>query len=163
MPVSPEELLRRLEALGVATVTHRHAAAFTVEEAKRHRGDLPGGHCKCLFLKDKKGGLWLVVALEDRAIDLKALRGRLGAGTLSFGRPELLREALGVEPGSVTPFAAINDSARRVRVLLDREMMELALVNYHPLTNRATTALRPADLLTFLRAVHGEPEIVDLS
>lgn len=162
MPATMDDLLAKLAALGLAVETHHHDPVFTVEEAKRLRGDLPGGHCKCLFLKDKKDALWLVVTLEDRAIDLKELRRRIGAAPLSFGRPELLLEVLGVEPGTVTPFAVLNDTARRVTVVLDREMMEHGLVNYHPLTNRATTAIRPADLLAFLGALGYEPRLVDL-
>ena len=162
MPATMDDLLRRLDDLGIKATTQRHAAVFTVEEAKAERGDLPGGHCKCLFLKDKKGALWLVVALEDRKIDLKALRRRIGAAALSFGRPDRLLEALGITPGSVTPFALINDGARLVNVVLDREMMELDLVNYHPLTNQATTTLSPGDLLVFIEACGHQPQIVAL-
>ncbi len=162
MPMTPDDLFARLAALGVKTTTHRHAPVFTVEDSKALRGDLPGGHCKTLFLKDKKGVLWLVVMLEDRHIHMKDLRRRIGSATLSFGKPDLLTEVLGVEPGSVTPFALFNDTDRRVNVVLDRAMMDLDLLNYHPLTNAATTAITPADLLTFIRAAGHEPELVEL-
>jgi Ala-tRNA(Pro) deacylase len=162
MPATMDDLLHRLDDLGIKATTQRHAAVFTVEEAKAERGDLAGGHCKCLFLKDKKGALWLVVALEDRKMDLKALRHQIGAAALSFGRPERLLEVLGVTPGSVTPFALINDGARLVNVVLDREMMELDLVNYHPLTNQATTTLSPGDLLAFIEACGHQPQMVAL-
>ncbi len=162
MPATMDDLLRRLDELGIKATTQRHGAVFTVEEAKAERGDLPGGHCKCLFLKDKKGALWLVVALEDRKIDLKALRQQIGAAALSFGRPERLLEVLGVTPGSVTPFALINDGVGLVNVVLDHEMMDLELVNYHPLTNEATTTLRPEDLLVFIAACGHQPKIIAL-
>lgn len=161
-PLTPDELLARLSALGIAAATHRHPAVFTVEESKALRGQLAGGHCKSLFLKDKKDALWLVVALEDRPIDMKELRRRIGAAPLSFGRPELLREVLGVEPGSVTPFALANDRTRRVRVVLDREMLSIDPLNYHPLVNTMTTAIAPADLMRFVRAEGYEPLVVDL-
>ena len=103
----PETLYARFRELGLGFTVHEHAAVFTVEEARAHRGDMPGAHCKNLFLKDKKGALWLVVCLEDRRIDMKALSGLLGAARLSFGQPELLARRLGVTPGSVTPFAVI--------------------------------------------------------
>ena len=106
----------------------------------RLRGEIAGGHCKNLFLKDKKGALYLIVCLEDARVDLKPSPPGSGRGRLSFGKPELLMEALGVEPGSVTPFAVINDSARRVAVILDAPMMEEAILNYHPL---AATMRRP--------------------
>ncbi|HLI10245.1 MAG TPA: prolyl-tRNA synthetase associated domain-containing protein [Alphaproteobacteria bacterium] len=162
MPITPDELLARLATLGISVVTYDHPPVFTVEESKVLRGKLPGGHCKSLFLKDKADRVWLVVALEDRAIDLKALRRRLGARkTLSFGSPELLMELLGVIPGSVTPFGAINDHAGRVQVVLDRNMLSHDPLNYHPLTNSRTTAIAPADLLKFLRACGHEPLVLD--
>ncbi len=162
MPKTPEDLLRRLDELKIDATTHRHPPVFTVEENKRLRGTLPGTHIKNLFLKDKKGALWLVVTLEDRAIDMKDLRRRLGAAQLSFGRPEVLREALGIDPGSVTPFAVINDPDGRVTVVLDRDLMEAETVNCHPLSNDATTAIAPEDLLRFLEACGHEPRIMAL-
>jgi len=165
-PATPEDLLAYLESLGIAATTHAHAAVFTVEEAKHLRGQLPGAHCKSLYLRDKKGAEFLVVCLEDRRLDMKALAALIGAGRLSFASPERMRARLGVEPGSVTPFAAINDrggdSSARIRVVLDAEMMQSALVNYHPLVNSRTTAVAPADLLRFLEATGHEPLVVDL-
>jgi len=152
-----EELLARLRELGIEAATHWHPPVRTVEESRLLRGDLPGGHCKNLFLKDKKGVLWLVVCLEDRRVDMNLLARRLGAARLSFGRPPLLLEVLGVEPGAVSPFALINDARRRVRVVLDAAMMRLPLLNYHPITNTATTAVTPDDLRRFIAACGHEP------
>ncbi|MFQ5783492.1 MAG: prolyl-tRNA synthetase associated domain-containing protein [Alphaproteobacteria bacterium] len=163
MPATREALFARLEELGIATETHEHPPVFTVEEARRHCAHLPGGHCKSLFFKDKKGALWLVVTLDDRRLDLKSLDRTIGAARLSFGRPELLYEVLGVTPGSVTPFALINDCDRRVNVVLDREMMALDLLNYHPLSNDATTAIRPGDLRAFIASCGHEPRELDLA
>ena len=161
MPATRQDLYERLAELGIACATYRHPALWTVEESKRLRGDLPGGHCKSLFLKDKRGATYLMVALEDREIDLKRLRGPIGAAPLSFGRPELLMEMLGVIPGAVTPFGLINDVNAQVRVVLDREMLERDPLNYHPLTNEATTAIAPDDLLKFICACGHEPRILD--
>src|ERR1051326_156099 len=124
MPATPDELLARFAALGIAQRTYDHPAVFTVEEAKALRGTLPGGHCKSLFLKDKKGGLWLAVMLEERRTDLNRLAARLGAPRFSFGNAETLHAVLGVTPGSVTPFALANDRAQRVKVVLDKAMLE---------------------------------------
>jgi Ala-tRNA(Pro) deacylase len=161
MAATRNELLDRLDDLGIVATTHEHPPVFTVEEAKRHCGHLPGGHCKSLFLKDKKKQLWLVVTLDHRRVDLKALANSLGAARLSFGQPDLLHAALGVSPGSVTPFALINDRETRVSVVLDREMMELELLNFHPLKNDATTALAPDGLLVFITWCGHEPRVVD--
>jgi Ala-tRNA(Pro) deacylase len=152
MPARREDLFARLAELGISTETFEHPPVFTVEEAREHCGALPGTHCKSLFLKDKKGALYLVVARDSALIDLKALAKALGAGRFSFGQPELLLAVLGVSPGSVTPFALINDTARRLCVVLDRTMMAGERLNYHPLTNRATTAISPADLSRFIAA-----------
>lgn len=163
-PIPPAEsrLFAFLDSLGIVTTTRRHPPVHTVDEAKALRGDIPGAHCKNLFLKDKKDQLWLVVALEERRIDLKSLDKRIGAARLSFGKPELLREVLGVEPGSVTPFALMYDRDRRVRVVLDRGMMQMRPLNYHPMHNAATTTIEPEDLTRFLAATGHEPLVVDL-
>ncbi len=162
MSTTPEQLLQHLTDLGIKTETTEHEAVFTVEQARALRGEIPGGHCKNLFLKDKKGALWLVVCLEDAAIDLKGLPSLIGAARISFGKAELLGEALGVEPGSVTPFALINDTDRRVNVVLDEKMMQHDVVSYHPLVNTATVTLTPDDLLKFISSCGHEPQIITL-
>jgi Ala-tRNA(Pro) deacylase len=143
--------LQPLEEVVFAGVPHR---------AQRY-SPMTGAHCKSLFLKDKKDQLWLLVALEDRPVDLKTLPKNIGAARLSFGKPELLLEVLGVEPGSVTPFALINDPQGRVRVVLDKGMLDHELLNYHPLTNTATTAISAADLVRFIRSCGHDPVILD--
>ena len=161
-PLTPDDLFARFEALGIAHRTYSHPPVFTVEEARSLRGTLPGGHCKSLFLKDRKAGLWLVVALEEYRVDLKLLADRLGAPRFSFGSAELLYDVLGVRPGSVTPFAAVNDREGRVTVVLQRAMLARDPLNYHPLENDRTTALAPADLVRFLDACGHAPRIVDV-
>ena len=162
MTLTRSDLLSRLDALGIVTTTVDHPAVFTVEESKRLRGDLLGGHTKNLFLKDKKGCLWLVVTLEDRDVDLKALRKEIGATQLSFGKPDLLSKVLGLEPGSVTPFGVINDTDRHVTVILDKGLLAFDTVNFHPLTNTATTQISPEGLMTFLRDTRHVPTIIEL-
>ena len=162
MAASREELLAKLGELGIETVTVEHPALFTVEQSKALRGDIPGAHTKNLFLKCKKGTLWLVVALESTQVDLKTLHGRLGSGRLSFGSGELLGEVLGVVPGSVTPFAVINDKAGRVSVVLDEALMAYGRLNFHPLVNTATTGIAPSDLLTFLADCGHSPAVLAL-
>src|SRR5919108_4349942 len=154
--LDPQQLFARLDALGIAHRTVEHPPVFTVEEAKALRGNLPGHHVKNLFLRNKKEEMWLVVALEDRAIDLKRLGEALGAGRLSFGSPERVKRHLRVEPGSVTPLALINDKERAVRLAVDRALADGAPVNVHPLVNTMTTALASADLMRFFEAT-GHP------
>jgi Ala-tRNA(Pro) deacylase len=157
-------LFRRFDELGIVTRTHRHPPVFTVEEARRHVGHLPGGHNKSLFVGDKKGALWLVVCGDEQRVDLKTLSKRLGAASrLSFGKAELLQEILGVEPGSVTPFALINDREGRVQPVLDRTMLAQAELNFHPLRNDATTTIASADLIRFVESCGHRPLILDLA
>jgi len=161
-PATPEDLFRRLRELGIAFSTFEHAAVFTVEEAKVHRGHLPGCHTKNLFLRDKKEQMWLVVCPENRAISLKDLAAQLGANHLSFGSADRLMRFLGVIPGAVTPFAVVNDHWRRVRVVLDRDVLQHDVLNFHPLVNRMTTSLGSADFLRFLEAEGHAPSIVPM-
>ena len=159
-PKTPADLFVILQACGIETATHEHPAVFTVAESSSIKAALPGGHSKNLFLKDRRGRLFLVVAKDDTAIDLKRLHDTIGAsGRLSFGSGELLRATLGVEPGSVTPFAVINDEGRQVSVVLDEALMALHPVNFHPLVNTATTAISGSDLIAFLRHTGHEPAI----
>lgn len=162
IPCDRDGLIHRLAELDISVTTAEHPPVFTVEEAQALRGSIPGGHCKNLFLKDKKGTLWLVVALEDAQVDLKSLHHRIGAARLSFGSGELLQEVLGVTPGSVTPFALINDRTNQVRVILDEQMMQHELLNYHPLSNDATTTISAADLLLFIRACGHDPQVLEI-
>ena len=164
MPATPDELFAYLDTLGVAHQSVSHPPLFTVEEARNLRGQIAGGHTKNLFLRDKKGVAFLVVAQEDAAIELKSLHRVLGAsGRLSFGSAELMRELLGVEPGSVTPFAAINDTAGRVTVVLDAAMMAHDVLNFHPLVNTGTTTISRQGLLKFLEATGHPPRIEAVS
>ena len=153
MPASPDDLFAFLDRLGLRHATVRHPPLFTVEESRHLRGQIAGGHTKNLFLKDKRGALFLVTTLEDAEIELKSLHRRLGAsGRFSFGAPELMRATLGVEPGAVTPFAALNDTQGRVTVVLDAAMMAHATLNFHPLVNTMTTSIGRDDLVRFLAA-----------
>jgi len=164
MPVTPDQFFAVLDALGIAYKTVKHPPLFTVEQSRVLRGQIPGGHTKNLFLRDKKYELYLVVALEDADIELKDLHRRLGAsGRFSFGSSNLLREVLGVEPGAVTPFGAINDTQGRVTIVLDTPMMEHETLNYHPLVNTMTTSIKRGDLLKFLRSTGHVPRIERVS
>ena len=160
-PATVDQLLAFLGEIGLETTTVSHPPVFTVEEAKRLRGELPGAHSKSLFLRNKKGRMWLVVVLEDRKIDLKELGEQLGAGRLSFGSPDRLMRYLGVIPGAVTPFGAYNDHDHNVQIVLDRTMMDSPVLNFHPLDNTRTTAITPDGLIEFLEATGHSPELIE--
>jgi Ala-tRNA(Pro) deacylase len=164
MLASPDDLFAYLDGLGIAHKTVTHPPVFTVDEGRALRGAIAGGHTKNLFLRDKKGAVFLIVALENTVIELKSLHRLLGAsGRFSFGSADLMRELIGVEPGSVTPFAAINDKAGRVTVVLDAAMMAHEVLNFHPLVNTGTTAVSRDGLLKFLESTGHPPRIEVLS
>src|ERR1700761_7747463 len=151
MPATPEDLLAYLDSLGVASETVEHPPLHTVEESQSLRGQIPGGHSKNLFVKDKKSRLFLLTLGEETQVDLKRVHEKIGAsGRVSFGSGELLEEVWGVRPGAVTPFGAINDKEGRVTVVLDSELMSHGRVNFHPLVNTSTTGVSPEGLLKFL-------------
>jgi len=160
---SRADLLALFDRLGIAHRTVDHPAVFRVCEGDEAKDAMPGGHTKNLFLKDAKGQLWLISALQDTRIDLKALPRVIGAAKLSFGSAELMAETLGVTPGSVTAFGLVNDTAHRVRFVLDAALATADPVNFHPLENTATTAVSQAGFRTFLEAVGAEPQIVDFA
>ena len=156
-------LFALFDQIGLAHRTIRHAAVFHVGEGDEIKAALPGGHTKNLFLKDAKGRLWLVSALGQTRIDLKALPAVIGSAKLSFGAEALLEEALGVRAGSVTAFALINDPEHRVTFVLDAALLAHDLVNFHPLTNTATTAVSREGFLAFLAALGVAPIVVDFA
>jgi Ala-tRNA(Pro) deacylase len=162
-PAGRDALLAYFAEIGIAHRTVDHPAVFTVAESRDFKIDLPGGHAKNLFLKDKKGQLWLISALCDTVIDLKRLPRLIGSDRLSFGAPELMWATLGVTPGSVTAFALLNDRQHRVRFVLDKALGDCAIVNFHPMINTATTGLSQADFRRFLAALGVEPQIVDFA
>ncbi|HET6970226.1 MAG TPA: YbaK/EbsC family protein [Phenylobacterium sp.] len=158
-----DDLLRFLAEIGVEATTHEHPAVFTVAESGDIKTDIPGAHTKNLFLKDAKDQLWLVSAEGHAQIDLKRLHTVIGSARLSFGKAELMEEVLGVTPGSVTAFGLMNDTRHRVRFVLDRTLAEAALVNFHPLTNTATTTVTGDGFRRFLRALDVTPLVVDFA
>jgi Ala-tRNA(Pro) deacylase len=160
MAITSDELLDRLRALGIRAVTHEHPPLRTVEEAKRLRGDLPGGHVKNLFLRDKHGRHWLFTTLEDARIDLKALARQLEAGRFSFANAETLARLLGIAPGAVSPLAAVNDTDGQVTVVFDQALLAISPLNVHPLRNDRTTAIAPADLVRFLDSCGHKPRLI---
>lgn len=163
MPATEEELLNKLVELGIETTLFRHPPLFTVEDSQNLRGEIPGGHCKSLFLKDKKHNYILAVLSEDRRVDLKALykSDLVPAGRLSFASAERMIDTLGIKPGAVTPFSLINVENKDLIVILDKGMLENDYLNYHPLHNEATLTIHKDDLVKFIKHFGFEPIILD--
>ncbi len=155
--------MERLAELGIETRTVDHAPVFTVEDSGELYEKIAGGHTKNLFLKDAKGRLFLIVAHHGTRVDLKSLPPVIGSARLSFGKAELLEAVLGVQPGSVTAFAVMNDGENQVRVVVDQNLMRFDTINLHPMENTATTSIAREDLLRFIRATGHSPQIAALT
>lgn len=161
-PWDPPRLLALLSELGIEARTFEHEPVRTVAESKVATAHVPGTHCKNLFLEERGGTAWLVVLPEEKPLDLKALADALGTRRLSFASPERLEERLGTVPGSVSPFAVVNDAGAKVRVVLDRDLLSRPALKFHPLVSSRTTVLSPDGLLAFLAARSHPPTLVDL-
>ena len=155
--------MARLTELGIEFDLHHHKAVFTVAEAEAVERDISGTKCRNLFLRDKKKNNFLVVLENSMAVDIKKLQPLIGADKLSFGSAERLFEYLGVRPGSVCPYAIINDKNNDVKIILEKSMLEGSRVNYHPLVNTMTIGTTPADLVRFIESTGHTPHIIDLS
>lgn len=163
LPTSPDDLFAILKELGIEYALHHHDPIFTVEEGEHLKVNIPGLHCRNLFIRDKKKHMFLVVLGNDTKVDLKCLQEQLECGRLSFGSADRLWQYLGIRPGSVCPFCAINDQEHQVQVVLDAQMMAAETVNYHPLDNAMTIGLSPADLLKFFEYTGHVPLTLDLN
>jgi len=163
MPASPTDLFAYLDDLGIDHKTVEHAATFTVEEGRHLKAAMPGGHTKNLFMKDKDGTIVLISAWADNQLKLNQLHKLIGTRRLSFASAELMVDCLGVEPGSVTAFALMNDTDQRVRFIIDAALMGFDTVNFHPLVNTATTAISREGFRRFVAATGHPLTEVDFS
>ena len=163
-PKTDKDLFQFLDGLGIAHVTKEHAPVFTVAESVALRDEIPGGHTKNLFVKDKKDNFFLLMVEENASVDLKTVHTLIGAASkVSFGKPEKLMEYLGVIPGAVTAFGAINDTGNNVTFILDADLMENDIINCHPLNNDATTSIGRDDLLRFMEATGHAPLVLKVT
>lgn len=163
LPTTPNELLARLDALGITYTLHHHPAVYTVAESEAVDADIPGTHCRNFFLRDKKKRNFLVSLQNATEVDMKKLAPLIGGNNLSFGSAERLWEHLGVRPGSVCPYAITNDNNNDVMMVLDASMMDHAILNFHPLINTMTISVKPADIVRFIESTGHTPHIIDLS
>ncbi len=163
-PKTDRDLFRFLDDLGIAHSTKEHAPVFTVAESVALRDEIPGGHTKNLFVKDKKDNYFLMTVEEHATVDLKTVHSLIGAASrVSFGRPEKLMEYLGVIPGAVTAFGAINDTEGKVKIIVDADLMAFDTINGHPLRNDATTSIASKDLLRFIEATGHAPLVLKVT
>jgi len=164
MPATPDQLFAALDSLGIRHSTVKHPPLFTVEQSRNLRGQIPGGHTKNLFVKDKKDQFFLLTVEENATVDLKTVHTLIGAASkVSFGKPERLMEYLGVAPGSVTAFGAINDTGGNVTFVLDADLMKDEIINCHPLSNDATTSIASGDLIRFMEATGHKPLVLKVT
>ncbi|MDW5315525.1 prolyl-tRNA synthetase associated domain-containing protein [Rhizobium sp. PL01] len=163
-PKTQDELFLFLDSLGIKHKTKRHEPVFTVAESVSLRDEIPGGHTKNLFVKDKKDNFFLLTVEENASVDLKTVHTIIGgASKVSFGKPEKLMEYLGVIPGAVTAFGVINDTGHNVKIIIDEDLMKDEIINCHPLSNDATTSIASKDLLRFIEATGHEALVLKVT
>ncbi len=163
LPTPPESLMTQLKEMGIKFELHHHEAVYTVAESEKVDAQIPGTHCRNLFLRDKKKKNYLLVLSVETKVDMKKLPDVIGSSRLSFGSDDRLWQYLGVRSGSVCPFAIMNDTEHQVKILLDKAMLEGDRVNYHPLLNTMTVGVHPNELIKFIESTGHEAHIVDLS
>ncbi len=163
LPTSPETLIKRLDELDIKYDLHHHKAVFTVEESNAIDINIPGTHCRNMFIRDKKKRMFLISLANETLVDMKKLRDVLDCGRLSFGSADRLWENLGVRPGSVCPFSIINDTDKNVTLILDQWMMGQECVNFHPLINTMTLGFAPQNLIKFAEDINHPYKVLDLS
>lgn len=147
-----EKLYEVLDKLEIKYTRYEHEPVYTVEEAENLNIDIPGQHCKNLFLRNKKGDThYLVIADSEKHIDIKSLSKQIGGGNLSFASDERLLKHLGLKTGAVSPFGLINNLEKNVLVLIDRNLTDKSIVNFHPNVNTATIGVSYADLERFIK------------
>lgn len=163
LPTSPEALMARLSAMDIPFTLHRHKPVFTVEESAFLVDVIPGLHIKNLFLKDKKDRMCLVVVPHEISLDLKLVAPALGLDRISFGSPDRLWKYLGVRPGSVNPFCAVNDTGNDVTVVIHDAVANAPILSAHPMLNTMSLELSGPDIVRFVTETGHTPRIIDLS
>jgi len=162
LPTSPQDLLAKLDSLGIKYNLHHHKAVFTVAESEDVDAAIPGTHCRNLFLRDHKKNNFLVCLQNATEVSIKKLPPLIGSSNkLSFGSPDRLWEYLGVKPGSVCPYSIVNDTGNQVKICLDASMMDADILNFHPLMNTMTIGVKPTDLARFIESCGHTAHIVD--
>lgn len=159
----PQNLIDLMNNLQISYQIYTHEPVFTVAEADKVSASISGAHTRNLFLRDKRENMFLVTLRQDTPIDLKKLSDLLGVGRFSFGSPERLWTYLGVKPGSVTPLAILNDTNKKVTLILEQGMMDEPLINFHPLDNAMTVGMAPKELMKIIENHDISPQIIDLS
>lgn len=152
-----------LEGNGIEYDRCDHPPVFTCEEAERLVPSMAGAKTKNVFVRDKKGRHhFLVVVGYEKVVDLKALGSLLGVGQLSLASPRRLKEFLGVDPGSVTILALINDIHNQVKIVFDKALWESQAFRCHPLVNTSTLAISKANIRRFLDLTGHRLRVLDI-
>lgn len=160
-PATPDDVFNALNKLNIKHSNISHAPMRTVADSQALREGVAGGYSKNLFLRNRKGKMVLVTLLEHRTVDLKALGTQLGIGKPSFASPQRLMNYLGVIPGAVTPLAVINDVTQVVTAVLDKSLLSMDPLHFHPCDNHMTTTISSEGLLAYMKSLHLDPVIID--
>ena len=157
------DIYKFLDSINVSYERFDHPAVYTVSEAKKLSPEMDGASTKNLFLRDKKGiRHFLVVVPQDKQVDLKELSSILEASRLSFASPDRLKKYLGIEPGSVSILALLNDPEKTVEVFVDNELWNAEIILCHPLVNTSTLAITLNGIKQFLEKTGHNLTLVEI-
>ena len=144
------DLLDILREKNIDFQVHEHKPLYTVEDSEKLRGKIDGSHTKNLFLKNKKNEFFLFTCNERAKIDLKQFSKSIDAKNLSFANENYLEKYLGIKPGSVSPYALLNDKKNNVSFYLDENLEKSEKINFHPLINDTTITMKTPDFINFI-------------
>ena len=138
-----------LDELGIDFVRTDHfdEPATTMEACEKIDAILNVKICKNLFLCNRqKTNFYLLIMPGDKPFKTKELSGQLGISRLSFGEPEYMEKYLDLLPGSVSVLGLMNDHDRKVRLLVDEDLMEEEQFGCHPCVNTSSIRFSTHDL-----------------
>ncbi len=158
-----KELYDLFEKLDIGFDYHEHPPVATIEDAIVHWKNYNSGRCKNIFFRNHKGDKHYLVILEHLArIDIRDLEQRLRQGKLTFASDSRLKQYLGLQPGSVSPFGLINDREKNVYLFIDEKLKDCERLTFHPNLNTATLVVSKADFLKFLAFTGNSYEFIRL-
>lgn len=159
-----------LDSLGIAYKRVDHEAAMTMEACEEIDRTLSEGVekgvaiCKNLFLCNRQAtDFYLLLIPGDKPFKTKYLSAQIGSSRLSFAKPEYMEQYLDITPGSVSVMGLMNDKEKKVRLLIDEDVLQDEYFACHPCINTSSLRFKTSDLMEkVIPAMGHEPTMVCL-
>ena len=143
-----------LDSLGIAYKRVDHEAAMTMEACEEIDRTLSEGVekgvaiCKNLFLCNRQAtDFYLLLIPGDKPFKTKYLSAQIGSSRLSFAKPEYMEQYLDITPGSVSVMGLMNDKEKKVRLLIDKDVLQDEYFACHPCINTSSLRFKTSDLM----------------